>query len=77
MKKISYEEKIQEAKYKRIFQALKDIAELEVKTKGKDGKDAKEEVDYAATCSEIKTKARLAIEFVYDLEDDDNDKSRK
>ena len=44
---------------------------IEIKAQGKDGKD---EIDYAATCSAIKTKARLAIDFVADLDkggDDD------
>lgn len=62
---IDFDEKIKSAKYERIYQSLKDILKMEIKTPTKDGK---EEIDYLATCSAIKTKARLAIDFVADLE---------
>ena len=45
---------------------MKDILKIELKAQGKDGKD---EIDYAATC----TKARLAIDFVADLDKDGDD----
>ena len=60
-----YDEKIKAAKYERIFQSLKDILKIEIKVLGADGK---EKTDYAATCSAIKTKARLVIDFVADLD---------
>lgn len=62
-----FDEKIKEAKYSRIFQALKDIMrQPEIKVLGKDGR---EEIDFAATCSAMKTKARLAVDFVTDLDE--------
>lgn len=67
-----FDEKIKAAKYERIYQSLKDILKIEIKAQDRDGK---EETDYMATCSAIKTKARLAIDFVADLDksgDDDN-----
>ena len=65
-----FDEKIKAAKYERIYQSLKDILKIELKAQGKDGKD---EIDYAATCSAIKTKARLAIDFVAYLDKDGDD----
>ena len=62
---VDFDEKIKAAKYERIHQSLKDILKIEIKVPTKDGKD---EIDYAATCSAIKTKARLAIDFVADLD---------
>lgn len=67
-----FDEKIKAAKYERIYQSLKDILKIEIKAQGKDGKD---EIDYAATCSAIKTKARLAIDFVTDLDKDGDDEN--
>lgn len=67
---VDFDEKIKAAKYERIYQSLKDILKIEIKTPTKDGK---EEIDYAATCSAIKTKARLAIDFVADLDKDGDD----
>lgn len=67
-----FDEKIKAAKYERIYQSLKDILKIEIKAQGKDGKD---EIDYAATCSAIKTKARLAIDFVADLDKDGDDEN--
>ncbi len=69
---VDFDEKIKAAKYERIYQSLKDILKIEIKTPTKDGKD---EIDYAATCSAIKTKARLAIDFVADLDKDGNDEN--
>lgn len=65
-----FDEKIKVAKYERIYQSLKDILKIEINAQGKDGKN---EIDYAATCSAIKTKARLAIDFVADLDKDGDD----
>lgn len=67
---VDFDEKIKSAKYERIYQSLKDILKIELKAQGKDGKD---EIDYAATCSAIKTKARLAVDFVADLDKDGDD----
>ncbi len=67
---VSFDEKIKAAKYERVFQSLKDIVKLEVVAQDKDGKSA---IDYAATCSAIKTKARLAIDFVSDLDKNSDD----
>lgn len=64
---LDYDEKIRAAKYERIYQSLKDILKIEVKTQGNDGK---EKINYAATVTAIKTKARLAIDFVADLDKD-------
>ena len=64
-----FDEKIKAAKYERIYQSLKDILKIEIKAQGKD------EIDYAATCSAIKTKARLAIDFVADLDKDGYDEN--
>ncbi len=65
-----FDEKIKAAKYERIYQSLKDILKIEIKTQGKDDKEI---IDYMATCSAIKTKARLAIDFVADLDKDGDD----
>lgn len=67
-----FDEKIKAAKYERIYQSLKDILKIEINAQGKDGKN---EIDYAATCSAIKTKARLAIDFVADLDKDGDDEN--
>lgn len=66
----SFEEKIKAAKYERILQSLKDILKIEIKAVSKDGREG---VDYMATCSAMKTKARLAIDFVADLEKNGDD----
>ena len=60
-----FEEKIKAAKYECILQSLKDILKLEVKGPANSGQG---DIDYIATCSAMKTKARLAIDFVADLE---------
>lgn len=62
---VDFDEKIKVAKYESIYQSLKDILKIEIKAQGKDGKD---EIDHAATCSAIRTKARLAIDFVSALD---------
>lgn len=67
-KNLSFDEKIKQAKYERIFGTLKDILNTDIKTI--DDKN-KEVTDYSATCSAIKTKARLAIDFTKDLDKDD------
>ncbi len=67
---VDFAERIKAAKYERIYQALKDILKFEITMQGKDGKS---EIDYAATCSAIKTKARMAIDFVADLDKDGDD----
>ncbi len=67
---IDFDEKIKSAKYERIYQTLKDILKIEIKARGEDGADV---TDYAATCSAMKTKARLAIDFVADLDKDGDD----
>ena len=61
----NFEDKIKAAKYECIFQSLNDILKVEIKAKNADGN---EEPDYAAMCSAIKTKARLALDFVADLD---------
>lgn len=63
----SYDKKIQAVKFERVFQALKDILKTEIRTPTKDGKD---EIDYAATCTAMKTKARIVLDFIADLEKD-------
>ena len=68
---VDFDEKIKSAKYERIYQSLKDILKIEIKTSTKDGK---EEINYKETCSAIKTKARLAIDFVADLDVNGDDK---
>ncbi len=65
-----FDDKIKSAKYECIFQSLNDILKVEIKTQNTDGKD---EFDYAAMCSAIKTKARLALDFVADLDKGGND----
>ncbi len=60
-----FDEKIKAAKYECIYQSLKDILKIEIK---RQGKEDKETIDYMATCSAIKTKARLAIDFVTDFD---------
>ena len=67
---VDFAERIKAAKYERIYQALKDILKFEITMQGKDGKS---EIDYATTCSAIKTKARMAIDFVADLDKDGDD----
>ena len=61
---VDFDEKIKAAKYERIYQTLKDILKVEIKAQN----GGKEITDYAATCSAIKTKARLAVDFVADLD---------
>lgn len=62
---IDFDEKVKSAKYERIYQTLKDILKTEIKTTDDKGKET---TDYAATCAAIKTKARIAVDFVADLE---------
>jgi len=60
-----FEEQVRAAKYGRIYQTLKDILKVEVKTTDGAGR---EKIDYAATCAAMKTRARIALDFVDDLE---------
>lgn len=66
----SFDDKLKAAKYDCIFQALKDILKMEIK-----GTDAsgKETLNHAATCSSMKTRARLALDFVVNLDKDGDD----
>ncbi len=66
----SFDEKLKAAKYDCILQALKEIVKMEVK-----GTDAagKETINPVATCSSMKTRARLALEFVANLDKDGDD----
>lgn len=68
--KVGFEEKIKQAKYERLYSTLKDILQTELKTTDSNNKEV---ADYPATVSAIKTKARLALDFIKDLEKDDND----
>lgn len=67
---INYDDKLQAAKYDCVLQALKEIIKLEVKGTDNSGKEA---VNHAATVSAIKTRARLAVEFVGTLDKKDDD----
>lgn len=66
----NFDDKLQAAKYECILQALKDIAKMEVKGSDTNGKEI---LNPAATCSSIKTRARLALDFVANLDKSDND----
>ena len=66
----TYDDKIKTAKYDCILQALKDVLKIEVKGVDSSGKEG---IDRAATISSIKTRARLALEFVANLEKDGDD----
>lgn len=68
----SFDDKLNAAKYECIYAALKDVLKMEVKGTDTSGKEV---INHAATVSSIKTRARLALEFVANLEksgDDDN-----
>lgn len=65
-KNLSFDEKIKQAKYERVYGTLKDILQVDIK-------DDKNITDYPATCSAIKTKARLALDFIKDLDKDEDD----
>lgn len=65
-KNLSFDEKIKQAKYERVYGTLKDILQVDIK-------DDKNTTDYPATCSAIKTKARLALDFIKDLDKDEDD----
>ena len=62
-KKLSLEEKIKQVRYDRIYKVLQEVLNVSV-TKNVDGK---EEIDYEATCSVIKTRVRLVKDFVDEL----------
>lgn len=59
-----FEQRIKDAQYLRLVQTLQGILKTEVKTKDNAGREV---TDCAATCREIKTMARLALDFVGDL----------
>ncbi len=63
------QDKVDKAKYERLMSCLQSILKTEVKVATSDGK---EEVDYVETCRVIKSKARLTIDFVNDLDKEDN-----
>ncbi len=63
-KKKDFDEQFKKAKYERVFRTLKDILSTEMKTTDNNNKEV---TDYEATCRAIKTKARLAVDFVSDL----------
>lgn len=65
-----FDEKIKAAKYDCIYSALKDILKIEVKGTDSNGKEV---VNHAATVSSIKTRARLALEFVANLDKNGDD----
>lgn len=65
-KNLTYDEKIKQAKYERLYGVLKDILQVDIK-------DDKNITDYSATCSAIKTKARLALDFIKDLDKDEDE----
>ncbi len=66
-----YDDKIKAAKYDCIYKALKDILQIEVK--GQSSATNREEINYAQTCSVIKTRARLALDFVANLDKNEDD----
>lgn len=66
----SFDEKVKAAKYDCILQALKEITKIEVKSTDAAGKEI---TNPAATCSSIKTRARLALDFVTNLDKDGDD----
>lgn len=65
----SFDDKLKAAKYDCILQALKDVLRIEVKASD----NGKETVNYAQTCGSMKTRARLALEFVANLDKSDDD----
>lgn len=66
----NFDEKLKAAKYDCIFQALKEILKMEVKGTDANGKEAS---NHAATVSAMKMRARLALDFVANLDKDGND----
>ena len=67
-KAADFGEQIKKAQYARILKSLKDIHGLEIK-------DSHGDVDYAATCAAIKTKARLTLDFIADLDKGNDDEN--
>ena len=63
---VSFDDKVKAAKYDCIHKALKDILSTEIKSTNTTTN--KEEINYAQTCSVMKTRARLALEFVTTLD---------
>ncbi|MDE6201542.1 MAG: hypothetical protein K2M47_06685 [Clostridiales bacterium] len=68
---ISFDDKMRAAKYDCIHKALKEILSTEVKITNPTTN--KEEVNFAQTVSVIKTRARLALEFVTTLDKNSDD----
>lgn len=60
-----FDDKLKAAKYDCILQALKDILKIEIKVTDNSGKEA---INYAATIGSIKTRARIALDFVGNLD---------
>lgn len=67
---LGYDEKIKAAKYDCVLQALKEIVKIEVKGADSSGKEV---INHAATVTSIKTRARLALDFVGNLDKKDDD----
>lgn len=67
----TFDDKVKAAKYDCIYKALKEILQIEVKTLN--ATTNKEDINYAQTCSVIKTRARLALEFVTTLDKSGDD----
>ncbi len=65
-----FTDKLQAAKYDCIHRALTDILKMDDKTI----ENGKEVTNYARLCSAQKTRARLALDFVANLEKSDDDK---
>lgn len=61
----NYDDKLQAAKYDCVLQALNEICKLEIKSTDANG--------LATAVSTIKTRARLALDFVKNLEKHDDD----
>ena len=60
-----FETALSESLYKTIYETLSDVLKTEYKTTNKDGVET---VDWEMTCRMIRTKARVALDFVSNLE---------
>ena len=63
-----FESALSESLYKTIHETLSDVLKTEYKTEDKDGKEI---IDWEMTCRMIRTKARVALDFVSNLENKD------
>lgn len=63
MTKEDFDEKLRLTKYEIAIQCLRDVLKTEIKDEGGD-------IDYIATCSIMKGKARLSIDFIDSLDKD-------